>query len=311
MTTTLQRPSNQINAREWRSKYRELFNWNTYQQRIFDWVQYGSGNAMVGAVAGSGKTASITGIVAALPASCKIQILAFNRHIAQKLKDDSRIPKGRVTVSTAHSFGKSLLTTYFGGTLFDPDERKYFHLSKDAVQQMIQYRVSFDIFARQVPEKAALEYPVPPPPLTAGTHQAEVLSREMRKFIQTVARFAQLTLTPLRPEDLAGMIEHFGIEVPGAVGALEWGISAAIKVLERGEQQAIRQHSLDFGDMLWLPNKWNLEPAPKQFCIVDEAQDANAAMIGLYQGVFCITPRKGIFHNETTESYSSGSCNNC
>jgi hypothetical protein len=28
-------------------------------------------------------------------------------------------------------------------------------------------------------------------------------------------------------------------------------------------------------------------------------------------GVFCITPRKGIFHNKTSESHSSGSCINC
>jgi len=91
MVTTLQRPIHQISSREWRSNYQELFNWNDYQQRIFEWVRNGSGNAMVNAVAGSGKTASITGIVAALPAGAKIQIVAFNRHIAQKLKDDSRM----------------------------------------------------------------------------------------------------------------------------------------------------------------------------------------------------------------------------
>jgi len=192
MVTTLQRPIDQISPREWRSKYQQLFNWNDYQQRIFEWVQNGKGNAMVNAVAGSGKTASINGIVAALPASAKIQIVAFNRHIVQKLKDDSRIPKGRVKVSTAHSLGKGLLTAYFGGNLFDPDERKYFHLAKDAVQRLMSKRVDFDILNREDPESAALQYPVPPPALNGGTHESEHLAKEMRKFIHEVATFAQL-----------------------------------------------------------------------------------------------------------------------
>jgi len=47
MVTTLQRPIDQISPREWRSNYQQLFNWNDYQQRIFEWVRNGSGNAMV------------------------------------------------------------------------------------------------------------------------------------------------------------------------------------------------------------------------------------------------------------------------
>lgn len=283
MTTTCARPLNQIPAREWRSKYLELVNWNSYQQRIFDWVQNGSGNAMVGAVAGSGKTSSITGIVAALPATSKIQIVAFNVHIAQQLKQDSRIPKGRVTVSTAHSLGSSVLTGYFGGKLFDPDESKYFQLSKKAVQNLLTERVDYDILNRQNPEEAALKYPVPPPPLTAANHQSEVLAKALRRFIQNVVRFAQMTLTPLNLKDLVGMVDHFGIEVPNSFGALEWGILEAIKVLEAGERLAASQQSISFEDMLWLPNKWDLKLSRKDFLLVDEAQDVNAAMIGLYQ----------------------------
>lgn len=283
MNTNSQQPLNQIPPRQWRSKYRELFDWNDYQKGIFDWIQNGTGNAMVGAVAGSGKTSTITGIVAALPANAKIQIAAFNVHIAEKLKEDSRLPSGRVTVSTAHSLGKSLLTGYFGGKLFDPDERKYFQLSKDAVQNLLRVRVDYDILNRKNPEEAALKYPVPPPPLTAANHQSEVLAKEIRRFIQSVARFAQLTLTPLTLEDLMGMVDHFGIEIPNCQGALEWGIFEAIKVLEVGERLAADQHRISFEDMLWLPNLWDLKLSRKDFLVVDEAQDVNAAMIGLYQ----------------------------
>jgi hypothetical protein len=283
VNTTSVRPLDQIDARLWRSKYQELFNWNVYQQNIFNWIETGVGNAMVGAVAGSGKTTSITGIVAALPATSKIQIVAFNRHIAQKLKSDARIPKGRVQVSTAHSLGRSLLTTHFRGEMFSPDERKFFYLSKDAVQQLLRKRVAFDMMLLKAPKVAAVRYPVPPPPLTAGTAYAEILALQMRRFIQDVADFARLTLTPLKVSCLTAMIKHFAIEVPDSSGALEWGIDSAIKVLNLGEKLAAEEKRIDFTDMLWLPNRWQLPVPSKQFLIIDEAQDTNAAMIGLYQ----------------------------
>jgi len=177
------------------------------------------------------------------------------------------------------------LTAYFGGNLFDPDERKYFHLAKDAVQRLMSKRVDFDILNRQDPESAALQYPVPPPALNGGTHESEHLAKEMKKFVQEVATFAQLTLTPLHLKDLAGMVKHFAIEVPSRPGVLEWGVHAVIEVLEFGEKLAAEQQCIDFGDMLWLPNRWRLPLPSKQFVIVDEAQDANAAMMGLYQGM--------------------------
>jgi superfamily I DNA/RNA helicase len=58
--------------------------WSPYQQRIFDFVEHGSGNAIIQAVAGSGKT---TTIVEALKRVKGASIfLAFNKAIAEELK---------------------------------------------------------------------------------------------------------------------------------------------------------------------------------------------------------------------------------
>ena len=73
---------------------------SAYQKAVFDFIANGSGNAVVEAVAGSGKT---TTIVEALKLTTgDVLFCAFNKHIQQELAH--RAP-GHVTVSTIHSIG--------------------------------------------------------------------------------------------------------------------------------------------------------------------------------------------------------------
>lgn len=58
--------------------------WSTYQQAIFDFVENGSGNAIVSAVAGSGKTTTIVEALSRVKGSTIF--LAFNKAIAEELK---------------------------------------------------------------------------------------------------------------------------------------------------------------------------------------------------------------------------------
>jgi hypothetical protein len=59
-------------------------NWSTYQQNIFTFVASGSGNAIVEAVAGSGKSTTI--VEAMKLAEGESIFLAFNKAIADELK---------------------------------------------------------------------------------------------------------------------------------------------------------------------------------------------------------------------------------
>ena len=77
-----------------------------YQVPVFDLVQTGVGNAIVNAVAGSGKTTTIVRALEFIPADLKIIFLAFNKSIVEELR--TRVPK-HVEVSTLHSFGWSCL----------------------------------------------------------------------------------------------------------------------------------------------------------------------------------------------------------
>ena len=58
---------------------------NKYQQAIIDWVKDGSGNAIVDAKAGSGKTSTLELIAQNYPR--KMLFIAFNKHIADEINN--------------------------------------------------------------------------------------------------------------------------------------------------------------------------------------------------------------------------------
>ena len=74
-------------------------NWSVQQQAIFSWVQDGEGNAIVDAVAGSGKTTTIIECSKRIPAGSSYVFLAFNRSIVEELT-----AKG-IEARTFHSIG--------------------------------------------------------------------------------------------------------------------------------------------------------------------------------------------------------------
>jgi len=75
-----------------------------FQKDIFDFVKNGSGNAVINAVAGSGKTTTIIGSLKYIPQEKSIIFLAFNKSIVEEIK--LKVP-GNVKVQTFHSLGAS------------------------------------------------------------------------------------------------------------------------------------------------------------------------------------------------------------
>ena len=62
-------------------------NWSGYQEAIFEFVQSGDGNAIIEAVAGSGKTSTIVECTKRIPRGKSCILLAFNKTIADELKN--------------------------------------------------------------------------------------------------------------------------------------------------------------------------------------------------------------------------------
>ena len=80
-----------------------------YQEAIFNHIKNSNQNAVIEAVAGSGKTTTLLESLK-IANTDNVIFVAFNKHIAEELKP--KVPKG-VRVSTMHSFGyEQILKTY-------------------------------------------------------------------------------------------------------------------------------------------------------------------------------------------------------
>lgn len=240
--------------------------WSEYQQAIFDWVEHGHGNLQIGAVAGSGKSTVLAAIVARLPADAKIQILAFNRHIVESLKNGQHAdgtPKlpSRVSITTAHGLGNSLLTRHLLAPCY-VDGNKYRAIARPLI--------------------AAL--PVSLPPSMDGKAKKEktaLMRREWMQFAMALIRGVQSTLCATNPQRLSQLIKYYGIEKPqNHADAI---IDIIPQILNKGEALARNDLTIDFGDMLYLPHVWGLQPSEKDWVLIDEVQDANRAQLALYE----------------------------
>lgn len=94
-----------------------MFKPSKYQQALFDWIETGKGNAIVKAVAGSGKTTSLIEAIKRMQHSGSVLLCAFNKSIAQELETKIReAGAGRnVVVKTYHAFGMGIISKNIDG----------------------------------------------------------------------------------------------------------------------------------------------------------------------------------------------------
>lgn len=59
---------------------------SVYQEKIFDFVLHGSGNAVIRAFAGSGKTATLIACMKLVPQKKKCLFLAFNKSVKEEIE---------------------------------------------------------------------------------------------------------------------------------------------------------------------------------------------------------------------------------
>lgn len=93
------------------------FSPSVYQKKIYDFITDGNGNAVVSAVAGSGKTTTLLNALKLIPSNKQVLFLAFNKSIASELKE--RVPNvPNIHVKTVHGFGYSSLLQDYSVDIF-------------------------------------------------------------------------------------------------------------------------------------------------------------------------------------------------
>lgn len=101
-----------------------------YQQAVYDHIENGQGNAVIDAVAGSGKSTTIVEAIKLIPTTNTLLFLAFNKAIVEELKMKiGNLPN--VEVRTLHSLGMSALLKSFK---FQVDAKKYSQYVNDCIK---------------------------------------------------------------------------------------------------------------------------------------------------------------------------------
>lgn len=214
-----------------------------YQEKIFDFVANGKGNAVVEAVAGSGKTTTIVKALELTKPTDKVAFLAFNKHIATELK--KRAPD-HVHVSTIHSLGYSVLRKLEQKPEIDNDKTGT-HM--DSV------------------------YPIDKSVETS----LRIQNRQKRGHLRKLVSLCKATLIDYENvNEVNEMCERYGIDMNGETDEIISNLPVVMKSCEEDLE------TIDFDDMIYLPlvnKRLRINFEKFDFLFIDEAQDLNKSQI--------------------------------
>ncbi len=229
-----------------------------YQEAVYDWIEQGSGNALVDAVAGAGKTTVLIESAKRIKTS-NACFVAFNKIIAEEIATRLQLIGSPMQASTIHSLGKRCL----GKVRIESN--KYLKLSRKYLGGL----PDLEIVLKDTAEAMAV------------------------KYLRTLVNFAQLTMTEPTEEHLLQLVLHYALDdLLGIVerNPLLWETiwSGVGVVMEMGIEQYRRERLIDFNDMVCLPTVLSTSKPQFDFLLVDEAQDLNRAQLELV--LACTSP---------------------
>jgi superfamily I DNA/RNA helicase len=207
------------------------------QSTIFDWVENGSGSAVIEAVAGAGKTTTL--IESLKLTQGNVAFCAYNKAIAIEIGDRVK-PLGlsdRVKTGTVHSFGNGILRASFPKTKLDA---KKLNLIADQVTKK-HYLKTFAVNAASMAKQVGIGIICP----IGDTHA------------------------------WVKMVDHYSIQdsLP-KYAKLEEAIELAQRILEVSNKNCAKM--IDFDDMVYVPVLLKLRAKQFDWVFLDEAQDTNA-----------------------------------
>ena len=243
---------------------------SVYQQGIYDFIANGQGNAVVSAVAGSGKTTTLINALNLIPSELNVLFLAFNKSIAQELSE--RVPKSatNIEVKTLHAYGYFSLTKSRKSEI---DNNKYKKLLKD----ILSYSVSFDL-------ECLKNYNLKPSQIKMV---GDFIFDDSE--VQKLSDLGRLNLIDLKNQDL-GVEQLRELALKHNVEIINGECYRAWLLINLG---ASYLDKADFTDMVFLPNHLNLQTQKYDIVFIDECQDLNACQRELMKKA--IKPNTGRF----------------
>lgn len=222
-----------------------LRNPSKYQQAILEWIRGETGDAIVEAVAGSGKTTTLEmawSTVQKCRPGARAMFLAFNRSVAEELR--KRLPG--LEARTLHSLGNQPTKKWIGWHA-PVDSKKYRSLATNYLRKTA----------------------------TGNDRTNPYLANDLARL----ADLARLSLVNLTDENaLNQLVEHHNIG--RRFRTIKNYLHLVGKMCDEGEALAQSGH-IDFTDQLWIPARRKLPLETYDWVFIDESQDLNLAQLEL------------------------------
>ena len=230
-----------------------------YQEDVFHFVAAATGDGIINACAGSGKTATLVEVAQLIPRG-KALFCAFNKHIVAELK--TRLQGTDFDVQTLHGIGYRTLRR----------EIKHLDIEKNKYRQLCRRWVDTQL---RRPARATIVSPGPHNAPRLRLFEPEQL-QDWAAALEELVKYTRLTrANPDDPEALWAVARRFGIIIHDAI------LPGVRAVLDQGIALARSNGRIDYADMLWLPLELDIRPERFRYVLVDECQDLNAAQLEL------------------------------
>ena len=229
------------------------------QQDIFDFIENPSGNLVVSAVAGSGKTTTIIKSLSRIPKSENVLYLAFNKDIVESIKKKNH-NMTNVTFKTLHGYGYSTLKDF--NKNIEIDNYKYSKLLKDIynfiksgdLNELKKYNFNYDQI--QNLDKFIIE----------KLEEFDDAGKLKQRILNLCGFVRMMLLKDISEVESAA--DKYGVEF------LYNECELAIQLVELGEHF---DTVIDFTDMIYFPIRFNIHGIKYSRIFIDECQDLNVA----------------------------------
>ena len=243
-----------------------------YQQAIYDYIENETGNLVVEAAAGAGKTTTLVNCLKLIPEGMRVLMCAFNRDIVTEL---GKKTKGfeNVEVRTLHGLGLAMLKRNYPTINPVPNDFKYESYIKNNIRDYTSLNL------RRMSTKEYFRY-----------------VDNIKKYVDYGRYYLCKT-----EKDLDFIEDRYDIET------IKDEKRIALEVMEWGKTEI---EDIDYTDMVWFPHVLNLSPVGLlyDFIMVDECQDMNKAERGLV--LMCRKPNTRLIsvgdRNQMLYSFAGG-----
>jgi len=249
------------------------------QKRIYNFIKYDSSHGIIDAVAGSGKTTAIIESIGYTSQDKSLLFCAFNKKIRDEIQ--KRVIEKRhsnTTVKNLHQLGFDILKSH--------STNKYV-LQPNKYRQIVNRIIKRDL--TEFVEEYCTLYDVNTNPFKS--YEVSILKKTINAFknkLLSICDKYRLTLTKNDLDLFEEMVSHYNIIDQKLMNERNFKrevalfFSAKDVVLNYANNIAKSDQLIDFADMLYLPEKFDLSPrSTYDILFVDECQDLSKSQFNV------------------------------